>query len=95
MSKIAYTQLVKNIANSYRNATGSSELVAVGELADKIEKAIASADTSNTQYKSISCETGVTEVILPVITDPVAVEINNGNIEIETSATVELVESEE
>ena len=54
MSKIAYTQLVKNIADSYRNATGSSELVAVGELANKIEKAIASADTSNTQYKSIT-----------------------------------------
>lgn len=89
MSKISYPQLIKNIANAYRNTTGSSEPVAIGELASKISEAIASTDTNNTQYKSISCKAGIAGVILPVNAGPVTVEINNSNIEIETSVAIE------
>ncbi len=40
MSKISSSQLIKNIANTYRNTTGSSELVAIGELTDKLADAM-------------------------------------------------------
>lgn len=88
MSKISYPKLVKNIADAFRIATGTTEPIAVGELSTKIGEAIGSGGGSTTT-PTISCEAGVAEVILPVILDPVTAEINNSNIQIETSVALE------
>ena len=37
MSKLAYTRLVKDVADAYRTASGSTDTVKYGELAEKIE----------------------------------------------------------
>lgn len=48
MNKISYPQLLKDIADAYREATGSSEPVVIGELANKIKEAIENKETSQT-----------------------------------------------
>lgn len=87
MSKISYPNLIKDIANSYREATGTTELVAIGELADKIEEAIESAGKAS--QKTLSAE-GNIRIILPVYTDlPVVQSNNNNNISVNTTVTLE------
>ncbi len=54
MSRISYPQLVKNIADAYREATDSEESVAIGELVDKLAEAMNNADSGiSIEYKSI------------------------------------------
>lgn len=86
MSKISYPQLIKNIANIYRNATGSSEPVAIGELAGKIGEAIRSGSSSGTA-SAMSVENSV-EVIQPVYVNT-EIEINNSNMTVETTVALE------
>ena len=51
MSKISYPQLVKNLANAYRVAVGSTEPIVVGELTAKVTEAMGSG--VSVKYKSI------------------------------------------
>lgn len=44
---------------------------------------------NSTAQKPITIETGIVEVIPPVNAEPVTVEINSSNIQIETSVTLE------
>lgn len=54
MSKISYPQLIKNIANTYRNATGSTEPVVIGELTSKLAEAMNNTGSGiGIEYKSI------------------------------------------
>lgn len=50
MAKLTYPQLVKNIADAYRQGTGSTEQIAISELTSKIYEAIAK---QSFQFKSI------------------------------------------
>lgn len=87
--KITYPQLVKNIADALRTATGSTEPIAVGELPNKVTEAIGSGGGST--QKPMTVETGV-EVVQPVYANT-EIEINNGNLTVETNVALE--ESEE
>lgn len=53
MSKISYPQLVKNLADAYRLATGNTEPIIIGELSNKITTAIESGTGKSIDYKSI------------------------------------------
>lgn len=50
MAKITYPQLIKNIADAYRQGTGSTEQIAISELTSKIYEAISK---QSFQFKSI------------------------------------------
>ena len=52
MGKISYPQLVKNVADAYRESTNTSEPIAIGNLVYKITEAISSSH-SYFIYKSI------------------------------------------
>jgi hypothetical protein len=56
---------------------------------------ISGTTTEKIIQKTITVSSGIAEVMLPVAVDPVIAEINNGNIEIETSVAIEIAESEE
>ena len=83
--KISYPQLVKNIADAFRTATGSTEPIVVGELPNKLTEAITSGGGSTQQPMTV--ETGV-EVTQPVYAN-VEIEINNGNMTVETGVAIE------
>ena len=87
MSKISYPQLIKNIADTYRDATGSSEPVVIGELTSKLTEAMNNNNQNSTVQKTISCEAGV-EVIQPVYANT-EIEINNSNMTVETTVALE------
>ena len=53
MSKISYPQLVKNLADAYRTAIGSTEPIVIGELTAKVTEAMNSGGVS-VEYKSIT-----------------------------------------
>lgn len=53
MSKISYPQLVRNIADALRIATGTTESIAVGDLTSRVTKAIGEGNGKNLDYKSI------------------------------------------
>ena len=53
MSKISYPQLVKNLADAYRTAIGSTDPIAIGELTTKVTEAMNSGGVS-VEYKSIT-----------------------------------------
>lgn len=54
MNKISYPQLIKDVADTYRDATGSLEPVVVGELTSKLAEAMSSTGSNiNIEYKSI------------------------------------------
>lgn len=50
---------------------------------------ISGITTEKIIQKTITVSSGIAEVILPVAVDPVTAEINNSNIEIETSVAIE------
>jgi hypothetical protein len=52
MNKISYPQLVKDIADAYRNAIGSTDSITIGELANKVGEAISRGNSIC--YKSIT-----------------------------------------
>jgi hypothetical protein len=52
MNKISYPQLVKDIADAYRNAIGSTDSITIGELANKVGEAISRGNSIH--YKSIT-----------------------------------------
>jgi hypothetical protein len=52
MNKISYPQLVKDIADAYRNAIGSTDSITIGELANKVGEAISRGNSI--RYKSIT-----------------------------------------
>lgn len=54
MNKISYPQLIKDVADTYRDATGSLEPVVIGELTSKLAEAMSSTGSNiNIEYKSI------------------------------------------
>lgn len=86
MNKISYPQLIKNIADAYRNATGSSEPVVIGELTSKLAEAMNNNNQNSIAQKTISVQSGV-EVIQPVYANT---EINiSNNMTVETSVALE------
>jgi hypothetical protein len=54
MNKISYPQLVKDIADAYRNAIGSTDPITIGELANKVGEAISNGGGDSIHYKSIT-----------------------------------------
>ena len=65
MSKISYPQLVKNLADAYRTAIGSTEPIVVGELANKVTEAIGSGGGGDcVQYKSITYNADNTIILI-------------------------------
>lgn len=87
MSKISYPQLIKNIANTYRNATGSTEPVVVGELTSKLAEAMNNNNQNSIAQKTISCENNI-EVIHPVYANA-ETKVNNNNITVKTNVVLE------
>ena len=54
MNKISYPQLIKDVADTYRDAVGSSEPVVIGELTSKLAEAMNSTGSGlDIEYKSI------------------------------------------
>ena len=85
MSKISYPQLVKNIADTFRAVTGTTDPIVIGELTNKISETISSG--SGEIQKPILVENSV-EVILPVIAEPLIAKTSN-NVIVETSVVLE------
>ena len=63
MSKISYPELVKNLADAYRTAIGSTEPIVVGELTAKVTEAMNSGGDC-IQYKSITYNTDNTITLI-------------------------------
>jgi hypothetical protein len=64
-------------------------LEGIGAININVDKAPGNMTVNSTAQKPITIETNIVEVILPVNTEPITVEINSSSISVETSVVLE------
>jgi hypothetical protein len=88
-----YITYVPNDGDTSNVGNGSSNISNIGDFQNGFIVGLTSK--GKTIQKTMSIKSGVIEVISPVNVEPIAAEINNSSVQIETSVAIEIVESEE